>query len=150
MTELLPSSSGGVGGRGVLPTSSADVDYNSSSSARPGGLSGGGIGNSGRASKLGSSSGTRSSRLLSRQEEGLSGGEILCICGLLVLQTLPAKACLLPTRIALSLRTSWQTVTVNLRKMIQGWTLAHFLGFSSKMATRGMFGAQLLAQICYF
>lgn len=78
--ELLPSSSGAVGGRGVLPTGNADTNYNynykSSSSARPDGSSGGGgIGNSGRASRLDSASGTRPSRLLSRQEEGLSFGE---------------------------------------------------------------------------
>lgn len=77
MTELLPSSSGGVGGRGVLPKNTVDIDYNSSWSARPGGLSsgGGGIGNSGGASRLGSASGARTSRQLLRQEEGLPCGE---------------------------------------------------------------------------
>lgn len=50
--------------------------YNSNSSARPGGFNGGGgIGNNGRVPRLGSGSGARPPRLLSRQEEVLSGGE---------------------------------------------------------------------------
>eukprot|EP00903_Cladosiphon_okamuranus_P013924 g12951.t1 len=72
-----------MGGRGMLPTSTVDIDHNSSSSAAPRGLSGGsrgGIGSSGRASRLGSESGARSSRQLSRQEEGLSGDSAWVTC----------------------------------------------------------------------
>lgn len=76
MIELLPSSSGGMRGRGVLPTSHADADSSSiSSSGRSEGLRSGGIGNSGRSPMVLSGSGTRLPMLLSRQEEGLACGE---------------------------------------------------------------------------
>eukprot|EP00752_Nemacystus_decipiens_P009899 g8831.t1 len=68
--KLLPSSLGGAGGRGVLPTNHTDVDYSS----------GGGIGNSARAARLGSGSGGRPARVLSRQEEVLSGDSARVAC----------------------------------------------------------------------
>lgn len=88
----------------MLPTSNADTGYNRSPSARPGGLSSGGIGSSGRLSSLGSGSGTRS-RLLLRQEEGLSFGEgegslDLCFACLLFALYIDVPCCWVRTYLA--------------------------------------------------